>query len=165
MITLNEIIRNQLDVEQKLSENSGEITPEIEALISQNETDLVQKTDNIRYFIQKTQSDISFMKNEIDFYQAKIRSLTNLIEWLKSRVIYAMDMKGVNKIQTNSKHTLYIRESVILDIDKADVENLPDEFVKVTRLIKKQAIKDYHKQTGLLPEGVQLIHNKSLIIK
>jgi len=165
MITLNEIIRNQLDVEQKLSENSGEITPEIEALISQNETDLVQKTDNIRLFIQKTQSDISFMKNEIDFYQAKIRSLTNLIEWLKSRVIYAMDMKGVNKIQTNSKHTLYIRESVILDIDKADVENLPDEFVKVTRLIKKQAIKDYHKQTGLLPEGVQLIHNKSLIIK
>jgi len=165
MITLNEIIRNQLDVEERLSENSGEITPEIEALISQNETDLVQKTDNIRYFIQKTQSDISFMKNEIDFYQAKIRSLTNLIEWLKSRVIYAMDMKGVNKIQTNSKHTLYIRESVILDIDKADVENLPDEFVKVTRLIKKQAIKDYHKQTGLLPEGVQLIHNKSLIIK
>jgi len=165
MITLNEIIRNQLDVEQKLSENSGEITPEIEALISQNETDLVQKTDNIRYFIQKTQSDISFMKNEIDFYQAKIRSLTNLIEWLKSRGIYAMDMKGVNKIQTNSKHTLYIRESVILDIDKADVENLPDEFVKVTRLIKKQAIKDYHKQTGLLPEGVQLIPNKSLIIK
>lgn len=154
---IEDILFNSVD------EETGEILPEafekIEALELKKE-DLIHNVGLANVQAKMNESAVS---EEIKRLQAIKKSLTSRKEAAK-RFLEKHLEPGTKFEFDNLKISWRKSQEVVLD-ELTEVDDLPDEFVRVKKEVDKTAIKNSYKATNTLPEGVKVIDKQNIQIK
>ncbi len=109
--TLHSLITQMQEIEEQIIEAGGELTPEIEALISGTEEKIEDKLDSYAAMIQYLKGQAEYLDNQAKLYAARKRTVTNSIDSMKERMLGAMQAIGQNKIKT-AEHSYSYRDYV-----------------------------------------------------
>lgn len=127
---------------------------------------LQQKSQNIIGYTKNIELTIEAMKEEEDRISSNRKALENKLTRFKQYVKECMENNGITKIETGLG-TLSIAKSPA-SVEIINEEAIPSEFKQeiVTIKVDKTKIKNNFKETGEIPDGVNIITtNTSLRIK
>ena len=127
---------------------------------------LQQKGSNIIGYTKNIELTIEAMKEEEDRISSNRKALENKLTRFKQYVKECMENNGITKIETGLG-TLSIAKSPA-SVEIINEEAIPSEFKQeiVTIKVDKTKIKNNFKETGEIPDGVNIITtNTSLRIK
>ena len=146
---------------------SEEITPEDKAKIEEELTMLLQqKSQNIIGYTKNIELTINAMKEEEDRIASNRKTLENKLTRFKQYVKECMENNGITKIETELG-TLSIAKSPV-SVEIVNEEAIPNNFKQeiVTVKVDKTKIKENFKETGEIPDGVNIVTtNTNLRIK
>ena len=146
---------------------SEEITPEDKAKIEEELTILLQqKSQNIIGYTKNIELTINAMKEEEDRIASNRKTLENKLTRFKQYVKECMENNGITKIETGLG-TLSIAKSPV-SVEIVNEEAIPNNFKQeiVTVKVDKTKIKENFKETGEIPDGVNIVTtNTNLRIK
>jgi len=142
-----------MELESILSENGGELTPELEsrldALLSQGK----DKIEAAACVVREMDAHAEALRAEAKRLADRAVSFDNQAERLKQRMVYAVDAAFGGKLKTD-RFTIWAQNSAGgVQFECADVSKLPDDLVKVTRSLNKDAAKELYKR-GELPAEI-----------
>ena len=139
----------------------GELTPEIEQQLQINEEQLKEKAINYGYVIRSFEYDNDIIDAEIKRLKQLKEQKENAIDKLKSAVSDAMQLYGIEKIDSPTLK-LSFRKSESIEVS----DNLDKKYFieKITLQPDKNAIKQAIKQ-GEQVEGAVLVTNYNIQIK
>jgi len=175
-MTLFELTAEFRAIEAALFENEGELTPELEEALTVNAQELEQKADNYGAFLQYLQSVSDACANEVKRVQKIKRTADNGAQRMKDNIKSCMECAGIPKID-GTTHKFSLRKSTAMDVDEealihpyaGEIEALSaklPEYLSIEVKVSKTALKEASKVSGgILPEGAQIVENKSLIVK
>lgn len=127
---------------------------------------LQQKGSNIIGYTKNIELTINAMKEEEDRISSNRKALENKLTKFKQYVKECMENNGITKIETGLG-TLSIAKSPA-SVEIINEDEVPSEFKQevVTVKIDKTKIKNNFKETGEIPEGVNIVTtNTNLRIK
>jgi acetoacetate decarboxylase len=162
MKSMYEISREAMDIVSALEENEGELNPSIESALRINQNELQEKAINYAYAIKTVSNDVDAISEEIKRLQALKKAKDNTIQRLKDTVVNAMQIYGLEKVETPTLK-LSIRRSEAVEVD----DNFDDDIYmikKVTYTPDKTRLKEAIKR-GESIQGVTLKENYNLQIK
>jgi hypothetical protein len=162
MKSMYEISREAMDIVSALEENEGELNPDIESALRINQNELQDKAINYSYAIKTVSNDVDAISEEIKRLQALKKAKENVVQKLKDTVVNAMQIYGIEKVETPTLK-LSIRRSEAVEVD----ENFDNDIYmvkKVTYTPDKTRLKDAIKR-GESIQGVTLKENYNLQIK
>ena len=159
---INQELQNRLVQLGEMLENGETPSDDEVASILDLKGDLSDKLVNYSKFIKNTQGDIDALDGEIKRLTAKKKSLSNLVDRLKSNMLSVMVDNDIAKIDDP---IMPIRRqkspaSVRLDID---AEHLPSEYQKVEVKANSTAIAKALKD-GIVIDGASLVQSEHLLI-
>jgi hypothetical protein len=139
----------------------GELTPEIEQQLQINEEQLKEKAINYGYVIKSFEYDNDVIDAEIKRLKQLKEQKENAIDKLKNAVSDAMQLYGIEKIDSPTLK-LSFRKSESIEVS----ENIDKKYLieKTTLQPDKQAIKKAIKD-GKQVEGAVLVTNYNIQIK
>ena len=146
---------------------SEEITEEDKNKIKEELTMLLQqKSQNVIGYVRNNELTIEAMKEEEDRIASNRKALENKLTRFKQYLKECMENNGITKIETGLGTLSIAKSPASVEIINEDV--IPSEFKQeiVTVKIDKTKIKNNFKETGEIPDGVNIITtNTSLRIK
>jgi hypothetical protein len=144
-------------------EETGELTPGIEALLKINQNEIQDKSFSYGYIVKTIEGDITTIDEEIKRLTSLKKAKNNIVDRMKEAVINALHIYGLEKISSPTL-TLSVRRSEAVEI--ISEEQLADEYkvTKVTTAPDKIRIKEAIK-SGKDVEGAVIRENYSLQIK
>lgn len=96
-VTLRDHVDAALIIREFIAEHEGELTPEIEALLLDNENQTKEKVTSIGWFVKTETARIEAEKALIANLQKRVIATTNRVEWLKkSYLMEQMQRLGMN---------------------------------------------------------------------
>jgi hypothetical protein len=139
----------------------GELTPEIEQQLQINEEQLKEKAINYGYVIRSFEYDNDVIDAEIKRLKQLKEQKENAIDKLKNAVSDAMQLYGIEKIDSPTLK-LSFRKSESIEVS----ENIDKKYLieKITLQPDKNAIKQAIKD-GQQVEGAVLVTNYNIQIK
>lgn len=170
-MTLFDLGVEERNLEEELYENGGELTPELEDALADNEESLRAKADGYCRIIRELQCHAQNCKDEAARLTEKSRRAEKAAARLKERILYNMNLFGWNRLE-GEQVKFSIRSTKSLDVDEERILGdlgvgeriaalgLPD-FVKVTAKVDKTAIKNGFAPDAL-PDGCAWSENESL---
>jgi|GEM_PF-2472242 hypothetical protein len=173
--TLYQLTAQMAEIECILSENGGELTPELEAAWDETREGLMSKADNYNALIQKFKASEAAIDNEIKRLQSLQKTVKNGQKRLKDHILECMnafDIKQLEgqfcKMSVRSSKSLNVEDEMILFPFRGKIDELnallPD-YVTVDVNISKTAIKEQFKDTDVLPAGCEYVENETLQIR
>lgn len=174
--TLFQLSADMAAIEDALIENGGELTEEIELMLTETEKGLQDKVDGYAAIIHKLSYSEDVLDAEIKRLQARKKVFGNAKERLKNHVSDTMGVFGMTKIESNY-NTFTRRKSTRLDVDEDAIlapyliaheeyrKTLPPYITAPDLKVSKTAIKDMQKVDGILPSGASFVESYSLIIR
>lgn len=124
----------------------GELSEELENALVINQNELQEKSINYAYAIKSIESDIDAIDAEIKRLQTLKSSRTNAIDRMKSAVLNALTIYGINKVTSPTLNLSvrlnnpsveiineyqipqkFFKEKVKIEIDKVGIKNAIDE--------------------------------------
>ena len=148
-----------MESEEITEEDKNKIEAELTMLLQQKSQNIIGYTKNIELTIEA-------MKEEEDRISSNRKALENKLTRFKQYVKECMENNGITKIET-VLGTLSIAKSPA-SVEIINEEAIPSEFKQeiVTIKVDKTKIKNNFKETGEIPDGVNIITtNTSLRIK
>ncbi len=127
---------------------------------------LQQKSQNIIGYARNTELMINAMKEEEKRLADKRKTIENKLTRFKEYVKECMDKNGITKIDTELGSLTIAKNPASIEIVNED--EIPEEYKTevVTVKIDKTKIKNNFKETGEIPNGVNILtNNTSLRIK
>jgi hypothetical protein len=162
MKSMYEISNEAMDIVSALEETGGELTPAIQSALAINQNELQEKAINYSYAIKTVSNDVEAISEEIKRLQALKKAKENVVQKLKDTVVNAMQIYGIEKVETPTLK-LSIRRSEAVEVD----DNFDDDIYmikKVTYTPDKTRLKEAIKK-GESIQGVTLKENYNLQIK
>lgn len=160
-MNLFNITQNYLTLANQLSE--GELTPEIEAELIINESQLQEKAVNYGYVIKQLGHEVNAVNEEIKRLTELKKRNEKAIERMETAISNAMQLYGIEKVDS-SFLKLSFRKSESVEIVN-DAQLSPQyTTTKTTITPNKVAIKEALKR-GEVVEGAILVTNQNLQIK
>ena len=146
-----------------LTENEGELTPEIEQALAINKDELQAKGINYGFVIKNIDAEIDIIDSEIKRLQGLKKVRTNAIERLKTTLQSAMELYEIQELKTPIIK-INFRKSESTEF--SNVADIPEDYItiKMERIPNKVAIKDAIKQ-GIEVPGAFIQTNYNLQIK
>ena len=162
-LNLFQIQQNLIELESRIYENDGEVSPADAILLDIAQSDLESKGRSYGYLIKKIDADVLSIDNEIARLTALKKPRVNLQARLKENISNAMALFGVDKIESPTLK-LSFRKSKSVNV--ADLEALDQKYVtvKVTKSADKKAIKEAI-ESGEEVKGAYIEENFNLQIK
>lgn len=148
-----------MESEDITEEDKNKIQAELTMLLQQKSQNIIGYTKNIELTIEA-------MKEEEDRMASNRKVLENKLTRFKQYVKECMENNGITKIETGLGTLSIAKSPASVEIINEDA--IPSEFKQevVTVKIDKTKIKNNFKETGEIPEGVNIITtNTSLRIK
>lgn len=147
------LVRQAADLELRVIESAGEITPEIEAELMAIDVKIPAKIDSYHHVMSRLDTLANEYEDKIEFLEGIANGLSKVKERIKERLVYIMraqeidELKGETvRIALTSNQKLKIDESKISDKYKV---------VKPVTSIDNKTIKDLL-LSGLPVEGAEL---------
>jgi hypothetical protein len=162
-LKLYEIESEYISLAQAIIEADGVATPEQEEMLKINQTDLETKARGYGFICKDLDNDIALIDAEISRLQVFKTARNKTITQLKDRLLDAMILFGVDKIESPTLN-ISLRNSESVEIE--DEQYILDEFctIKTTKTPNKTKIKEAIKQ-GEVVFGAVLKQNKNIQIK
>lgn len=175
MATLNELLRDKLNIEDMLIESGGELTPEIIEQMDFNAKNIRDKIDSYHNIVVKMEYGTSEIDAEIKRLQALKSAKKNAVKSLKERLIYLMDEAELQSIDgnlckayiKNNAPSLVIDDVVSFTATYTDAvtrlsESFPN-YIKVSVDVDRAALKAALKEDEV--NGASLSVSRSVIFK
>jgi hypothetical protein len=168
MMNLYQLNQNYLEIEQMLEESGGEITPEIEQLLIQNQDDFKNFAQFQIYLMRKFESQVEACKNEIKRISELAKSREKAVASLEANFLETLkrfgrlDKTGVYRYETDTLK-ISTRKSTVVEI--LDNKKIPSGFFNTPL---PQVSKDEVKKAllaGMEIEGAVLKENINLVVK
>ena len=133
-----------------------------------------QALDNLNMkFLDKVTNIVKFIKN-LEYYRDAVaaeakrlsdrkRSFESRIDWLKNYVKTTMEVTQSEKIKY-SLFTISVGKSQP-SVEVVDIEKVDAQFIKIKKEVDKTKILEQMKATGVIPDGINIIHGTHLIIR
>ena len=163
MKNLFEISTDYLELFDKIEENQGEITPEIETALAINEGEVKQKGVAYCAVIKTIDGEVAMIDNEIKRLQALKKARVNIVLNLKDRLKNALILFGIDEIKTELIKINFRKSKsiVVTDVDELPVSC---KTTTVTTVADKKAIKELI-ENGFDVKGATQVENKNIQIK
>lgn len=162
-------------IEDALYETGGELTPEIEEALQETAQSLAVKTDSYNALMRKFGAQADVIDAEIKRLTALKKTCQNAEKRLKEHVCDTMQMFGIEKLEGQyCKMSLVKSTRVETDEEqlKAAYQAAVDElgatlppYLTLDIKVSKTGIKEYEKETGILPAGAEKVESVSLRIR
>lgn len=140
-------------IEQMLIEASGELTPEIEAILSIRDTQLPEKVDSYYFIMERMKAGEAFYKEKADMFSKAAKSFKNAQETLKERLKLAMVELTTDELRGNAfRFKLSAGKPSVLVTDE---DAIPREyFEEVTEFVLKKDRLSEDLKIGEVPGAV-----------
>ena len=162
--SLYEIEKEFEDINERLAESEGVMTPELETALAIAQTDLQTKGVGYGLVILQNKADIAAIKAEIDRLQKKLKPLENANERLENAISDAMQHFGIEEIKTPVVKLNFRKSKSVEIVDASAIPQTLMVHVPETWRPDKAAIKSVLEDGGEVP-CAYLSHNKNLQIK
>lgn len=174
-MTLFELTAEMAAIEDALIESGGELTPELEQALAENEKSLAKKVDDYAAIIAKFSYTEDILDAEIKRLQQRKKVVGNAKERLKKHVCDTMGIFGLTKLESNF-NTFTRRRSVKVETNDeqltaaytqrvAEMNDSLPPYLSVEMKVNKTEIKNLQKTEGILPAGAEMVENFTLQIK
>lgn len=160
-LTLYELTDEHRQICVAIEEAGGEITPEIEMMLSINADNFVTKAEGYCEIVAKYRQMAQMAKERIETLQQIKKVAENAEKRLKERMQQAMEEYDMQKVEIGL-HRLSFRTSKAVEV--IDEAKIPNQYIKVTTTIDKTALRT-DLMNGIEVEGARLQTNKSLQIR
>ena len=143
--TLPEIMAEYHQLQEMMME-TGEITPEIEALLDAHDATFDEKKDRYIGLIKHMQSSIAEFADIKKQCDARTKTLNNAVESMRERLLYAMQTKGL-KTARGGLYPCSIahKKSYVIDEDLIPAELIMEltnkGYLRFSKTYDKAAIK------------------------
>ena len=134
----------------RAEENEGDITDFVHEF-EEIRAEFKDKAENYWRMIKNLTAEADALKAEKQRLEKKQKAKENTVQFLKDRLADSMRFMGEDKVKT-AFGSLSFRRSQSVDI--ADLDLLPDEFIKVVKTASKAAISEAIKQGKEVPGAV-----------
>lgn len=163
------------EIEDALYENGGEFTPEIEAALAETKESMMAKVDAYYAIIGKLKATQAAAGEEIKNLQRIKKVAENGESRIKDHILEIMGTFGIERLESNL-HKMYRRRSEKMETNddmmlagyQRQIEelkaSLPD-YVTIEVKVNKTALKQFEKETGILPAGAEKVENYTLTVK
>lgn len=148
-----------MEQEEMTEEDKKKVEEELTLLLQ-------QKSQNVIGYARNIELTIEAMKNEEKRISDKRKLLENRVIKFKEYVKECMEKNGITKIETGLGNLTIAKNPISVEIVNED--EVPNEYKTeiVTVKIDKTKIKNNFKETGEIPNGVNILtSNTSLRIK
>lgn len=173
--TLFQLSADMAAIEDALWENGGELTPELEQALQETEQSLAAKADGYYSLIHSFAYKKDAIKAEIDRLTKLKKVAENAEKRVKQHICDTMGAFGINKLEGNLVKFSRGRSTSTETNDEqlkaaytAQIANLMDAlppYLDVDVKVNKTALKEYIKEEGITPAGVEFVENWSLRIR
>lgn len=173
--TLFQLSADMAAIEDALWENGGELTEELAIALQDTEAGIARKADGYSALIRSFASQKEIIKAEIDRLTKLKKVAENAEKRIKQHICDTMGMFGIEKIEGDKTKISRVRTSATETDDElilADYQQNLDElnailppYIKAEMKVSKTAIKEFQKETGILPSGVTIVDNYSIRIR
>lgn len=125
--TLKQRIDDKLALWQLLAESGGEISPQIETWLNEIETNLAEKVDNYKLFLDEIENEAERLKTQSKLFNEASKQLTNLHNRIKDNIKFAM-----TKLETDTMNGQNFKFKLTNPIAKINIDEdkLPLEYKK-----------------------------------
>jgi len=163
--SLHDIINDYQNLESKIIENNGEISDDLEQLLTDNNEDLKSKLDNYEKFIRYLNNQAEYLKNMELHYMKRRKVIEKSIIRLKANVLNAIKITGESSVKTSEfnfsicKSEKWVVHHDILDNDiKSELINngLAEEVFKPFL----NQIKAEYKNNDSKPDWIEIEENE-----
>lgn len=173
--SLFQLTADMAAIEDALYETGGELTPEIEEALQETAQSVAVKTDSYNALMRKFGAQADVIDAEIKRLTALKKTCQNAEKRLKEHVCDTMQMFGIEKLEGQyCKMSLVKSTRVETDEEqlKAAYQAAVDElgatlppYLTLDMKVSKTGIKEYEKETGILPAGAEKVESVSLRIR
>lgn len=147
--------------------NSAESDAELKEAIdylTETESELVIKFENIAKFIRNLEAEEEAYKAEADRLTKLAKSRRHKIDGLKDYLKYVMETEDLQKIN-GDLFTVSLRNNSNFSVNVVDESHIPKEyFVEHKPTVDKRKLLDHMKTTGEVFEGVEVRKGKHIRI-
>lgn len=157
------IQQEYLSLAQRLMDNEGELTPELNEQLAINQEQLQAKGINYGLVIKQIEAEVDIIDAEIKRLQGLKAVRNNASERLRNNILQAMQLYTIDKIESSTLK-ISIRKSEAVEVE--NLELLDENFIvsKTTKSADKKAIKEAI-NLGQEVKGASLVTNHNLQIK
>lgn len=127
MKSLWEIDADLQKATQELIENGGELTDELNEILTVNNNEFEEKAENYLWLIKNLENEADLRTTEINRLRAKNEAIMNTIDTLKSKLIPALLKRGKTKI---SDFNLSVSKSK--SVGTCDVTLIPKRYLRIS---------------------------------
>lgn len=163
-VSLYTIENEYQKIADELMENGGELTPEIELALSINKYQLQGKSAGYAFVIKDKDAEIEAIDKEIERLSKLKQSRVNTKERLKNAIKSAMELYGIEKIESNTIRITLAKSAPSVVIE--DESLIPKKYKKTetkTSVLKKEISNDL--KAGAKIKGAYLeTNNKNIRI-
>lgn len=171
---LVDIFTDMADLDSILEENGGELTPELEALLAENEAALAAKIDGYNYAVKAEKAAAAAIAEEIKRLQALKKTHENAEKRIREYLAWNMERVGANRVD-GAYCKAYFSKNVSVQVDDEAAlrpyvrpmeifrDSLPP-YIKVSLSIDKTILKGVL-DAGAEVDGACIVPGKSLTIK
>jgi len=160
--SLNELLRIQQSVTQKLIENDGILIEDLEKELEISEKGLPKKVDNYAFVLDKLETEIDYFMGLSKKYKQVADKIEHGKELLRSRLKGAMIQNGILEIKGNNERFVLTASQKVLEINE---ELLPKKYKKEIITITRKPDRDLIKseiESGNIVPGCELKANLAL---
>lgn len=164
MTTLYQISAEMGRAIEEITDNEGELTPELEAKIAQVQNDMIHKTDSIVAWVNYNNDLKEIAKKRIEELQDIISRIDKRLEKFDQYVDSCLSKLGANKIEGKMFTIAKRKPSMVVNV--FDESLLPMEFINIPEpkpTVSKTAIAKALKEGKEVP-GARLEESKKISI-
>jgi len=126
-------------IEEMIIEAEGEITPEVQELLSLSSLDIAHKIDGLDVFLQKLKNGAEIYRSQAQFFQKAAQSIEKASELIKEDIKRAMLDSDVKSLNGNQKCLKITKSRQIVKIN--DTEKLSEyQKTEITYTIDKDRL-------------------------
>lgn len=167
--TLHQLITQMQEIEEQLIEAQGELTPEIEALISATEEKIEDKLDSYAAVIEYLKGQAEYLDKQEKLFAGRKRTVKNSIDSMKERMLGAMQAIGRDKIKTSAhsySYRDYVSYGVRDDATEGERKALTEHGLGTFEFKPdKTAIKERYENAEEIPDYITVNTKTSLTIR
>ena len=176
-MTLYELGEQERRLEDMLYESGGEMTPEIEALLSDNKEDMSAKVEGYNRIIREYDNFMAGCDEEIKRMTAKKKQAENAKTRIKEHILTMMRLFDWNRLKgaeggvsiTRSvRRSLDINEDVFLspyDIQARVAEMKLPSYVTLVPKIDKAALARVLSEQAEMPDGAEFVEKEYITLR
>lgn len=135
------LVNEAAEIENRIIESNGELTPEIEALLYLNTNELSQKVDNYVGLMKKMELTASYYKDKAQFFLKLANTFDKVHDSCCERMLQALKTLGTDEIKGHDYKFKIYKSPPKLIID--DKEAIPEQYLIINTNvdIDKDALK------------------------